>query len=68
MAVPTNGQWSKRERRRRCSKLAVFLIGRLRMVMRHGCDVGYLDSVPSVRGGSGMSRELRWPVKYDQSH
>jgi hypothetical protein len=33
-----------------------------RLVMRHSCDVGYL-SVPGVQGGSGMRRELRWPVK-----
>jgi hypothetical protein len=34
-----------------------------RLVMRHSCDVGYLASVPGVQGGSGMRRELRWPVK-----
>jgi hypothetical protein len=39
-----------------------------RLVTRHSCDVGYLASVPGVQGGSGIRRELRWPVKYDQSH
>ena len=34
----------------------------------HSCDVRYLASVPGVQGGSGIRRELRWPVKYDQSH
>ena len=34
----------------------------------HSCDVRYLASVPVVQGGSGIRRELRWPVKYDQSH
>jgi hypothetical protein len=28
---------------------------------------GYLGSAPGVCGGSGIRRELRWPVKYDQS-
>jgi hypothetical protein len=28
----------------------------------------YLASTPGVRGGSGIRRELRWPVKYDQNH
>jgi hypothetical protein len=39
-----------------------------RLVMRHSCDVGYLASVPGFQGGSGMRRELRWPVKYDHNH
>ena len=34
----------------------------------HSCDVRYLASVPGVQGGSEIRRELRWPVKYDQSH
>jgi hypothetical protein len=123
IAAATTGQRRKRECRRRCSKLAVFLTGHLRsrsitrrrssqdarwdlsrdsqmrvepklrlrdgqaappqiacingnrflpgsnktvcarLVMRHSCDVGYLASVPGVQGGSGMRRELRWPVK-----
>jgi hypothetical protein len=28
----------------------------------------YLVSAPGGRGGSGIRREPRWPVKYDQSH
>jgi hypothetical protein len=34
-----------------------------RRTNRAPADVGYLASVFGVRGGSGMRRELRWPVK-----
>jgi hypothetical protein len=31
-------------------------------------QVGYFPFVGCVRGGSGIRREPRWPVKYDHSH
>ena len=53
MAAATTGQRHKQANKTVCARL----------VMRHSCDVGYLASVPGVQGGSGMRRELRWPVK-----